>query len=68
MQGLTPPRGTFVSVVVGSPNTRFSIIQANVNYQQSLPADYALGLAVSGQWSDSTLPQNQQWILGGLGN
>lgn len=68
MQGLTPPRGTFVPIVVGSPNTRFSLIQANVNYQQALPANYVLGVAVSGQWSDSTLPQNQQWILGGLGN
>ena len=42
MQGLDAPSGTFVSGVVGAPNTRFSLIQANVTYQQALPANFVL--------------------------
>lgn len=29
---------------------------------------YALGLEASGQFSDATVPEQQQWVLGGLGN
>ncbi|MEO8754465.1 MAG: ShlB/FhaC/HecB family hemolysin secretion/activation protein [Casimicrobiaceae bacterium] len=68
MQGLSPPRGTFLPIDLGSPDTRFAILQVNVNYQQALPAGYTFGASFNAQWADSTVPQNQQWILGGLGN
>ena len=68
MQGLTAPRGTFLPIQLGSPDTRFAILQANVNYQQALPAGYTFGVSFNAQWADSTVPQNQEWILGGLGN
>lgn len=29
---------------------------------------YALGLEAGGQYSDKTVPEQQQWVLGGLGN
>jgi hemolysin activation/secretion protein len=29
---------------------------------------YSLGLEASGQYSDQTVPEQQQWVLGGLGN
>jgi hemolysin activation/secretion protein len=68
MFGISPPKGTFLPIDVGVPNTRFAIIQANVNYQQALPAGYLFNFSLNGQWADSTVPQNQQWVLGGLGN
>lgn len=67
-QGISPRGGTFVPVTVGVPDPRFTMIQATLNYSQSLPAGYTLALALSGQYADDTVPQNQQWVIGGLGN
>jgi len=66
--GISPPKGTFLPVSQGVPNTRFAMAQANVNYNQSLPYGMTLQAAISGQYADSTVPQNQQWVLGGFGN
>ncbi len=67
-RGLTRPRGTFLPDGPGVPSTRFTQVVATFNYVQSLPENYSLTLNWSGQWADATMPQNQQWVLGGFGN
>lgn len=67
-RGISPPKGSFLPVAPGVPTTRFTLAQANLNYAQALPAGFSASLSWTGQWSDATLPQNQQWVLGGFGN
>ena len=47
---------------------RFSLIQANASVTLGLPAGFSASATVNGQRTDDTLPQNQQWVLGGFGN
>ena len=49
-------------------NPRFTQVVGSVNYQQALPFGVSAGIAWSGQWADTIMPQNQQWVLGGFGN
>ena len=71
-QGLSPRLGTFANPQPGSPTPRFRLYQANATYFQGLPAGYSLGVQASAQWADidsqSRLPSQQQWVLGGYGN
>jgi hemolysin activation/secretion protein len=67
-RGLAAPKGTFLPVGPGIADPRFTQIQASLNYVQSLPEGYSLTVNWSGQWADTTVPQNQQWVLGGFGN
>ncbi len=67
-KGLSPLTGTFEPPQLGSANPRFGMIQGSLTYTQALPAGYSAGLSWSGQWADATVPQNQQWVLGGFGN
>jgi hemolysin activation/secretion protein len=67
-QGISPRAGTLAPELPGVPDPRFTLVQGNLSYTQSLPSGYSAGLTWSGQWADATLPQNQQWVLGGLGN
>jgi len=73
-QGLSPRSGSFAPVSPGTPvrpgtpDPRFTLIQGNLSYTQALPMGYSAGLTWTGQWADTTLPQNQQWVLGGFGN
>lgn len=68
LQGVTPRTGSFLPADPGIPNTRFSILQLSASYAQSLPAGFSVGVNLSGQYADTTVPQNQQWVLGGFGN
>jgi len=67
-KGLSPHTGTFIQGGPAQPNTHFGLAQASVTYQQSLPYGMNLTASVSGQAADSTLPQNNQWVVGGFGN
>jgi len=73
-KGLSPHSGTFLPrlpetpVEPGAPTPRFTLIQGTLSYTQPLPMGYSAGLTWTGQWADATLPQNQQWVLGGFGN
>jgi hemolysin activation/secretion protein len=67
-KGLSPREGTFLPDEPGRANPGFTIYQANVGYTQPLPQGFSAALNVNGQWADATVPQNQQWVLGGLGN
>lgn len=67
-RGLSQPKGTFLPIDVGVANPRFTQVVGSVNYQQALPMGASVGIAWSGQWADTIMPQNQQWVLGGFGN
>jgi len=68
-KGLSPYGGTFLPADPGkTPSPRFTLIQGSLSYTQALPMGYSAGLTWTGQWADTTLPQNQQWVLGGFGN
>ncbi|HMW55696.1 MAG TPA: ShlB/FhaC/HecB family hemolysin secretion/activation protein [Accumulibacter sp.] len=68
MNGLSSREGTFVFDGAGSPDPNFTIWQWGLGYTQDLPAGFRFGVNLSGQEASATLPQNQQWVLGGFGN
>ena len=67
-KGTSPRTGTFVPQGDGVPDPRFGLVQANFSYSQTLPAGFSASFTLGGQWADATVPQNQQWVLGGFGN
>jgi hemolysin activation/secretion protein len=67
-KGLSSRAGTFLPDTPTIPDPGFTLYQGNLSYTQSLPKGFSAGLSWSGQWADATLPQNQQWVLGGFGN
>ena len=67
-KGLSPHTGTFTGSGPAAPDTRFGLVQASVSYQQALPYGLNMTASLSGQAADSTVPQNQQWVVGGFGN
>ena len=50
------------------PDTDFNLFNWNVGYTQNLPASLVAGVSLTGQDTNTTLPLNQQWVLGGYGN
>lgn len=52
----------------GNPNPHFDLYSANLGLTQSLPGAYTLALNLSGQTTPDTLPEYEQWVLGGLNN
>jgi hemolysin activation/secretion protein len=66
--GVTGPRGTLTMTSPGAPTSRFHLWQATASWTQSLGRDWTASLNASGQWGLDTLPQNQQWVLGGFSN
>jgi hemolysin activation/secretion protein len=44
------------------------MVQGSFNYVQSLPAGFSVGFNLNGQYANATVPQNQQWVIGGFGN
>lgn len=67
-QGVSGQSGTFLPEGDGVPIPRFRIWSGNLGYTQGLPGAFSFGTVLTGQWSEETLPQNQQWVLGGYGN
>lgn len=67
-QGLTSASGTFLPEGPGVPIPRYALGQANVSLTGSLPAGFSASATISGQYTEDTLPQNQQWVIGGVGN
>jgi hemolysin activation/secretion protein len=68
LQGLTPRRGTFLPADPGVPDPHFSAVQASLTYNQNLPYEVQFSLSLSGQYADATMPQNNQWVVGGYSN
>lgn len=67
-KGLSGRSGSFLPVEPGTPDPRFVLVQANVVAGITLPLGITAGAALTAQHADVTLPQAQQWILGGFGN
>ena len=68
-QGISPRTGTFSPAGPGGCRPPLHAGSgATLGYNQSLPNGYSAALTWNGQWADATLPQNQQWVLGGFGN
>jgi hemolysin activation/secretion protein len=66
--GISPASGTLFDNVPGVPTSHFRYTVANFSYEQAMPHGTRLSVSLQGQWSPSTLPSQQQWVLGGFGN
>lgn len=66
--GITAPSGTLVDGVPGLPTSHFRYTNASFQYQQALPYAFDAKLSAQGQWAVNTLPAQQEFVLGGLGN
>ncbi|OCX74197.1 ShlB/FhaC/HecB family hemolysin secretion/activation protein [Acidithiobacillus thiooxidans] len=67
-QGVSGFHGTLVKVP-GTPTPKFHYLTFNLNYSENnLPLGFSAQFTSSGQWAFNTLPQNQQWVVGGFGS
>jgi len=66
--GISGPIGTLSKTTPGLPTSRFHYWGVTSNWQQTLPDGWSSNVAFNGQWGLDTLPQNQQWVLGGYGS
>ncbi len=67
-KGVSGRSGSFLPPDPGIPDPRFLLVQANATLQATLPYDVTAAAMITAQHADSTLPQAQQWVLGGFGN
>jgi len=67
-KGISGRSGSFLPADPGIPDPRFLVVQANATLQAALPYDVTAAATITAQHADATLPQAQQWILGGFGN
>lgn len=67
-QGISSVSGSFADGVPGVPTSHFRYANTALSYQQGLPYGMQAIFTGQGQISADTLPQQQQWVLGGLGN
>lgn len=65
--GISPEGGTLFDNAPGIPTSHFRYTDFNAGYKQALPYGFQANLTGQAQWSVSTLPSQQQWVLGGLG-
>ena len=68
---LGSPFGTssgFPSPGPGNPSPAFTLYAGHASLTQVLPKNFRLKLNVSGQTTSDTLPEYQQWVLGGVNN
>lgn len=65
-KGLSSRKGSFANEgpVVADP--QYFLASSSAVYAPRLPDRLHFGFSAQGQWADTTLPQNQQWVLGGL--
>lgn len=66
--GLSTASGTLVDGVPGLPTPHFRYTNASFQYRQALPYAFGARLSAQGQWAVNTLPAQQEFVLGGLGN
>lgn len=67
-QGVSPDKGSLYANQPGYPTAHFHYFNVSLNLNQSLPWGFNASLSASGQGAFNTLPQQQQWVLGGFGN
>lgn len=66
-QGVSANHGT-LSDAAGSPTANFHYFVTSFNVNQSLPLGMRASFSAMGQGAFNTLPQQQQWVLGGFDN
>lgn len=66
--GVSQPSGTLYDDAPGYPTPHFRYTNFSMSYDQALPLGVEAKLSGQAQWSVSTLPAQQQWVLGGLGD
>lgn len=52
----------------GEATSQFLLGQVDASVMQQLPRQFSTALSLSSQWTGDTLPQTQQWVLGGFEN
>lgn len=67
-QGVSASRGTLYSHIPGYPTAQFRYFVANIATSQTLPFGLSASFSATGQGAFNTLPQQNQWVLGGFGN
>lgn len=67
-QGISGRRGTLDVDRPGAPTPLFHYFDVSMSYQQSLPLGLTVSIKATGQGAFNTLPQQQQWVLGGFGS
>lgn len=68
-RGLSERAGSFLlSSAATAPTPQFRSYNFGLTVQQQLPRSFYAQAVLNGQWTEDTLPQQQQWVLGGLGN
>lgn len=68
-QGFSKRSGTFSTYTSQtSPDPHFSYHNISFTLEQSFPYGFIGRFNLAGQWAYATLPQEQQWVLGGFGN
>lgn len=66
-QGVSKSHGT-LSDATGSPTANFHYFVTGFNVNQAFPLGMRASFSATGQGSFDTLPQQQQWVLGGFDN
>lgn len=66
--GASGASGTLVDGKPGAPTSHFRYTNGTLSYQQNLPYGLQATLTGQAQIAADTLPSQQQWVLGGLGN
>lgn len=66
--GISAPSGTLYDNQPGYPTPHFRYSDFTLTYRQALPLGLEAKFSGQAQWAADTLPSQQQWVLGGLGN
>jgi len=67
-QGINGSHGTLNNQIPSYPSARFHYFDATLSLTQALPQGMTASLTASGQGAFNTLPQQNQWVLGGFGS
>ncbi|MFZ1991062.1 MAG: ShlB/FhaC/HecB family hemolysin secretion/activation protein [Alphaproteobacteria bacterium] len=66
--GISGTEGTLASDQPGLPTPQFRYADFTLGYHQDLPLGLDMDLTSAVRWTEDTLPVQQQWVLGGMGN
>ena len=67
-QGLNGSHGTLNNQIPSYPSAQFHYFDATLSVSQALPLGMSATFTASGQGAFNTLPQQNQWVLGGFGS
>jgi hemolysin activation/secretion protein len=67
-QGVNGSHGTLNNQIPSYPSAQFHYFDASLSLIQALPLGMTASFSASGQGAFNTLPQQNQWVLGGFGS